>query len=235
MVRDMNDTLLQDLHDQLDSLWISYLTHLDAYQEAQKAIQKELSDGVFSLAQANRRISSGRRIGRDWYDQRSKATTRVTIDPTTSESGKGDLEVQFGITHVPQLPKADDKARESRSTSSIVPDARKDVGALDQDELSSSDEVAKPQKDPITWYGLMPSSSLRAAQSSFLTMLRDQETVQGATAGTDDGHASPTAKASNAARALRSTEAEIRRKRKLIRAAERSTQLAAEPPRAQGR
>ena len=134
-------TELQSLNDRLDALWISYLNTLDLYQQAQAQLQKHLSSGFFSLAQANRSAQAGRRYGRDWYDDRMRASWRVRLSPPHGD-GKGgssyDIEgnESTGYT-VPRLAIV--------SMTNTILDRNK-AGATDN--ITADDEKAVPVQQP---------------------------------------------------------------------------------------
>jgi hypothetical protein len=79
-----DDVPIQDLHNKLDDVWSQYLEHLETYQTAQITLQEQLSTAFFSLAQANFTKVSGRRYGRDYYDQRAIASVRVHVKQATT-------------------------------------------------------------------------------------------------------------------------------------------------------
>lgn len=87
LAHERDNITIKDLHRQLDELWSQYLGHLGTYQAAQTTLQKQLSAAFFSLAQANFTKISGRRYGRDYYDQRAIASVRVRVkQPATGET-----------------------------------------------------------------------------------------------------------------------------------------------------
>ncbi|KAF9888396.1 hypothetical protein FE257_008674 [Aspergillus nanangensis] len=63
----------------LDGLLERYLDLLDQHQQLQKEMASRLSSGFLSLAQANYTCPPGRRYGADYYDDRMKATKRMTV------------------------------------------------------------------------------------------------------------------------------------------------------------
>ncbi|KAL2009154.1 hypothetical protein VTN00DRAFT_7348 [Thermoascus crustaceus] len=68
-----------DLLQSLDVLLERYLQLLDHYEKLQAKLGKQLSLGFFSLAQANYFSSPGRRYGEDYYDERMKATRKISL------------------------------------------------------------------------------------------------------------------------------------------------------------
>jgi hypothetical protein len=79
-----------ELNDRLDNLWSHYLQQLETYQTAQTVLQDQLSAAFFSLAQANFSKASGRRYGRDYYDQRAVASVRVHVKQSTTGNTEHD-------------------------------------------------------------------------------------------------------------------------------------------------
>ncbi|KAK4543393.1 hypothetical protein LTR36_005536 [Oleoguttula mirabilis] len=213
---------LTTLHDQLDSLWERYLAHLDEYQEAQKQIQKQLSSGFFSLAQANFKSRDRGRYGQDYYDGRTKASRRcgirhnddasatlgveivtVVVDEqgSTTKGTKGENDEKTEPRQQPSPPSTpapDDHAQ--RPVKSDAPTANKQNEPAPPPQVSSG-----PPRDPLHWFGILVPRELRSAQSSFSCAL-----------------AGPLLDAVNAGRALRGVEAEIRRVRKAVRRMEKA-------------
>ncbi|RDH31378.1 hypothetical protein BDQ94DRAFT_147305 [Aspergillus welwitschiae] len=74
----------EDLLQSLDNLLERYLHLLDQHQKLQAELGSKLSSGFFSLAQANYTCPPGRHYGADYYDERMKATRRVTLQPPTN-------------------------------------------------------------------------------------------------------------------------------------------------------
>ncbi|KAF3390196.1 hypothetical protein F1880_008961 [Penicillium rolfsii] len=63
----------------LDALLEQYLHLLDRQQKLQSGLAKQLSSGFLSLAHANYTCPPGRRYGADYYDERMKATRKISI------------------------------------------------------------------------------------------------------------------------------------------------------------
>ncbi|KAI7158724.1 hypothetical protein KC349_g4703 [Hortaea werneckii] len=209
---------LTELNDRLDDLWVKYLDCLDQYQRAQESVQKALSSGFFSLAQANFKSSAGRRYGQDFYDERMKASKRVQI----VENGDDHV---LAISMNPAVAPGDSSEGPEQKTEAIqqpsppstpVADGE-DVKAAgkpkeptnfdeikDQDSEKSGIAHQPPTRSPLTWFGILTPRELRSAQESFSTAI-----------------SSPTESAVNAAREMRQLEAEINRTRKAVRKAEK--------------
>ncbi|KAJ9497894.1 hypothetical protein H2202_006497 [Exophiala xenobiotica] len=70
------------LSKRLDDLLTSYLELLDTYTVLRAQLSKDMSAGIFALAQANRNstLGPGRRYGEEGYDERMKASETVRID-----------------------------------------------------------------------------------------------------------------------------------------------------------
>ena len=208
---------LEELHDHLDSLWTAYLTYLDAYTSAQKLLQKHMSAGFLSLARANfnSRVCV-RRYGRDYYHERAIATRRVTISvedeasnptleiiqwsPPTTES---DIDSEAPV----EVEKTGDNEEDVKQLPSPpgTPEPEPHQSESDQDTTPSDKETRVPlPSDPLKWFGILVPQALRSSQASFCAAV--DEAV---------------AHAANAAKNMRSTEAEIRKLRKEMRKAER--------------
>lgn len=221
----MPDHELQILHNQLDVLWAKYFAHLEAYCQAQQSMQQHLSEGFISLAQANRYAAHGVRIGQDWYDERCKATARARVKVAETNQSYDCINTSIDIIHISQKRKvasSSSRAKNPASASASSHDSTSD-GKIARHDEKSEDEEYETQKDPITWYGLLPSSSLRSAQTSFVKVVKDlDESSDLSAVNRSKSDRSPISQACNAARAMRSIEAEIRKKRKAIRVAQRS-------------
>ncbi|KAI7230363.1 hypothetical protein KC330_g6996 [Hortaea werneckii] len=209
---------LTELNDRLDDLWVKYLDCLDQYQRAQESVQKALSSGFFSLAQANFKSSAGRRYGQDFYDERMKASKRVQIvdngddhvlaismnhavAPGHSSKGPNHKTEASQQPSPPSTPVADDedvKAAEKPKEPTNLGDKK------DQDSETSGVAHQPATRSPLTWFGILTPRELRSAQQSFSTAI-----------------SSPTESAVNAAREMRQLEAEINRTRKAVRKTEK--------------
>ncbi|KAJ9297065.1 hypothetical protein DTO271G3_4826 [Paecilomyces variotii] len=75
------------LLESLDCLLEQYLQLLHRHQTLHAQLGKQLSSGFFSLAQANY-SSPGRRYGQDYYDERMKATRRISVEPPANREDK---------------------------------------------------------------------------------------------------------------------------------------------------
>ncbi|KAI7331128.1 hypothetical protein KC315_g5312 [Hortaea werneckii] len=215
---EQNSTSLAELNDRLDDLWIKYLDCLDRYQRAQESVQKALSSGFFSLAQANFKSSAGRRYGQDFYDERMKASKRVqvlekhddrvltismnpVVAPGDSPDGpkqKPEASQQPSPPSTP-APEDEDVKAADKSKGSTPLDDRKD-----RNSKRSGDTQPSATRSPLTWFGILTPRELRSAQQSFSTAI-----------------STPTESAVNATREMRQLEAEINRTRKAVRKAEK--------------
>ena len=220
---------LADLHDRLDTLWISYLRNLDEYTAAQKTIQDQLRSGFFSLSRANFNARPGTRYGGDYFHDRAVATRRVTRKQDHEEGGDGKMKLAI-FQHSPVLDNDDhgsdgEKAAADKGLQQPSPpatpsskDAKAETPTESFDEQSEETqekyrdtrtEKLKPklplEADPLRWFGILVPQELRSAQTSFSLAM-------------DDG----IAQAVNAGRAMRKNEVEIRKLRKDIRRAERA-------------
>ncbi|KAK3111034.1 hypothetical protein LTR53_014086 [Teratosphaeriaceae sp. CCFEE 6253] len=205
------------LLDRLDELWTRHLEQLDQYQKARNDLGKLIASGHFSLTQANFKSPNRRPYGRDYYDQRTKATRRCVVHNGTSI----DDPTHFAVLDSRSLPREEGDGGEEKSPeptqqpsppSTPIPDTA--IGETSGTEASSTeqDEKAAPAAgqtalslDPIKWFGILVPRKLRSARASFAAAV--------------DG---PLVNAVNAARAMREIEAEIRRVRKAVTKSERA-------------
>lgn len=197
-----------ELHDRLDALWTQYLQLLDDYTTAQASIQKHLAAGFFSLTQANFQ-SSGRRYGRDYYDDRTVATVRTKASDGGLEILKINLSGRDEGKEATSMKAADEPDQLPSPSPTPEPEEKvtSDGTAGNATTTERPDEKASPMIDPIRWFGILTPSSLRSAQQSFTSTLLEQDV---------------TAKAVGAARGLRDVEAEIRKLRKVIKKLEKA-------------
>ncbi|EON66328.1 hypothetical protein W97_05721 [Coniosporium apollinis CBS 100218] len=185
------------LLDNLDTLLERYLHLLDEYQAARQQLQKQLSAGYISLAQANFSAPRGVRYGRDCYDERMGGATRrvavstsdnrqtIKIEVPESTMGAADISPAAAIT-------SKDDAEEPRQPEVHPADPTQPI----------QQEHPKP-KNPITMFGILTPPALRAAQSSFV------KAVEG-----------PVPRLVELGARLRALEVEVGRARKALRKAE---------------
>ena len=224
-------TSLPDLHDRLDTLWTTYLHHVDQYVVCQKSLQKQMSAGFLSLARANFNARNGvRRYGKDFYHERATAARRVRILAGEEDGSGAKFEI---VEHHPES--ADDegnvetesKPQEMKPEEPIVqqpsppatpaPQCGKDDKASADDDATKIASDAAPaetssqpkaktasESDPLRWFGILVPQELRSAQTSFSSTVDDTVTD-----------------AVNTARGMREAEVEIRKLRKEIRKAEK--------------
>lgn len=234
------DTSLLELEDHLDELWENYLELLEQYTKAQFEIKQHLNSGFLLLAKAQSSASLGRRYGKDWYDERMKASrkARVLSAPVddTEDSISADLQ-SLSISALPRGPvvqithseeniaKPESKEDESEQQQQPSPPGTPESQSQpDQDEEERPDqtEESKPT-NPLRWYGVLVPPELKRAQSSFSAVLQDSSSPDEHDEMGPDYTKSPIADAVNAARGLRDIEAEIRKTRKAVKKAEKAS------------
>ncbi|GFF37240.1 coiled-coil domain-containing protein 115 [Aspergillus udagawae] len=167
----------------LDHSLERYLLLLDQHQKLQTNLAKELSSGFFSLAHANYTCPPGRRYGADYYDERMKAIRRMAIRfPPCAEKEK----IMNGAEDAPQGECPPDEYRQIFAIDKTTnnqrveePETSKGKEEADSgiDNTRQVDPSAAPDpdsseersrfSDPIHWYGILVSPSLRSAQRSF--------------------------------------------------------------------
>jgi hypothetical protein len=225
-----------DHYSRLDALWCQYLDLVDQYTSAQAAIQKQLSSGFFSLAQANFK-SSGIRYGPDYFDERAVATAKVKISgpdgesrfelrrmtPTSddnaaaSNTGDGDDEAEDDgkapcLDEKPQLPTPQPTPEPNSKQGRASPEPQTTEPAAPEPADKPDTKETKHRintHDPLRWFGILVPQSLRAAQNSFSAAVLHDESM---------------AKAINTSRRMREVELEIRRLKKTLRKMEKAAQ-----------
>jgi hypothetical protein len=131
-----------ELHDQLDNLWAQYLQQLETYQAAQVALQEKLSAAFFSLAQANFSKVSGRRYGRDYYDERAVASVRVRVQqPTTQKAEHNDALTLDEWTLVQKQAPVKDANKLSQDLENL------DLEKVQDSKLAAADDASQLDND----------------------------------------------------------------------------------------
>ncbi|KAK3658358.1 hypothetical protein LTR56_001769 [Elasticomyces elasticus] len=207
---------LTQLLDQLDQLWVDYLTFLDQYQAAQGDIKKQLSAGHFSLTQANFKSPNRRPYGQDYYDNRMKASRGYKIAPHNQDS----LSMRFKVIDMTDSAKSAESAESAEKDAASEPQQQPSPPSTptpDGHEIpetptpTAEDNKEKPgadataSHDPLRWFGILLPRELRSSQASFRSVI--------------DG---PVETAANAIRGMRETEAKISRLRKAVRKIEKA-------------
>ncbi|EAW21905.1 uncharacterized protein NFIA_070760 [Aspergillus fischeri NRRL 181] len=151
----------------LDHSLERYLLLLDQHQKLQADLAKKLSSGFFSLAHANYTCPPGRRYGADYYDERMKAIRKMAIrSPPCAEKQKN----MNGIFAIDET--TNDQRVEEPETSKDKEEADTEVDNTRQVSPSATSESDSSKErprfsDPIHWYGILVSPSLRSAQRTF--------------------------------------------------------------------
>lgn len=130
--------------DQIDSLLQRYLGLLDEYTELRAQLSTLMAGAYQDVARANFSAERGMRYGESHYDQRMRATRRLSV--REGEAG----EPTFATVPNPEA-------------------AEEDWVEAGPEQSRGEDEVEKPKqaacKDPLRWFGLFVPTALRTAQS----------------------------------------------------------------------
>ncbi|KAJ5192915.1 hypothetical protein N7449_009057 [Penicillium cf. viridicatum] len=189
---------LEDSVQCLDTLLEKYLHLLDRQQKLHSSLAEQLSSGFFALAQANF-SSPGRRYGPDYYDERMKATRKISIQSErNTDQSTNDPQDEEGITALPDSeytfsvkttashpPEDDDGKNETKASSPVLGghlEAEETRPAESDHAETETTPVEKPKPvskkfrsaDPIHWYGILVPQSLRRAQDSFANAIDNQ-------------------------------------------------------------
>ncbi|KAJ5999108.1 hypothetical protein N7451_006918 [Penicillium sp. IBT 35674x] len=190
-----------ELLQSLDILLEQYLHLLDQQQELQSGLAKQLSSGFLALAHANYTCPPGRRYGADYYDERMKATRKISVqrrleddnestDSTEASNTPSDeAEYQFNVEYTPsrtseeqaetkdELQSEDSKSEKTSNIDTGIT-TESDSPVEDSVPSKSSVESKAPKKsrpsDPIYWYGILVPPSLRTAQKSFTDGIQNE-------------------------------------------------------------
>ncbi|KAJ5110817.1 hypothetical protein N7532_001352 [Penicillium argentinense] len=107
-----------ELLQSLDELLEQYLHLLDRQQKLQSGLAKELSSkGFLALAHANYTCPPGRRYGADYYDERMKATRKMSVRSCYCEMKRTEADV-CGINSSIQTEPEIDAAEDTTSSQS---------------------------------------------------------------------------------------------------------------------
>ncbi|CAI7575548.1 unnamed protein product [Penicillium glandicola] len=185
----------------LDALLEKYLHLLDRQQKLHSSLAEQLSSGFFALAQANF-STPGRRYGPDYYDDRMKATRKISIqseqntenspnDPQEKEdiTALPDSGYTFSVKTTPGQPSEETDRNETKASSPVLDghetskETSPETASSEPSDTAESEitpEKPKPvskkfrSADPIHWYGILVPQSLRRAQESFANAIDNQ-------------------------------------------------------------
>lgn len=210
---------VDELRDQLDTLWEKHLTLLDSYHQAQQQIARHFSSGFFDLAQATFKSTTRVRYGQEYYDDRMQATTRFEASVNDQDIPR----LALKVNDKPSPSTKDSTKPSDKDSSEKSPGSNKELGGEKQeDKPSEQGEKEHPEeqeqedrpndkekahnkiRDPLHWYGILVPPSLRSSQKSFSSAIHD-----------------PVIDAVNSAQALHRVDMDIRKLRKDIKKAER--------------
>ncbi|OJD16874.1 hypothetical protein AJ78_02971 [Emergomyces pasteurianus Ep9510] len=177
-----------ELSKELDSVLERYLHLLDRQQRLQDEIGREFSSGFFSLVRANNSCPPGRRYGEDYYDERMKATRKLSIIFPSTNPGKCESALSSLNQTISNPSFAIENALLSPSNTEESNYDTKDGNGHSDSDTSSSCQSSRPTKpdkvkqskkpstnqkssNPINWFGILVPPALRSAQQSFCTAL----------------------------------------------------------------
>ncbi|KAJ5268047.1 hypothetical protein N7524_006087 [Penicillium chrysogenum] len=166
---------LEDSVQCLDTLLEKYLHLLDRQQKLHSSLAGQLSSGFFALAQANFSSPPGRRYGPDYYDERMKATRKISIqseqntDKSTSDPQEKEdvtalpgLEYTFSVEHTPShLSEEADGNNETKASSPVL------GGHLEASEETSPAETASSEPSDTAGTGTTPVEKQKSVSKKF--------------------------------------------------------------------
>ncbi|OAQ68169.1 hypothetical protein VFPPC_13637 [Pochonia chlamydosporia 170] len=132
----------------IDQLLERYLTLLNEYTQLRTQLSTFQADVYHSIARANFSGERGMRYGQDQYDERMRASRRVTI--TNGEDA---------IPRVTVARTSEDTTTVSEE-STTVEEVHEDTG----DEDTEEKERKARNDDPLRWFGILTPMPLRDAQ-----------------------------------------------------------------------
>ncbi|GFF27179.1 coiled-coil domain-containing protein 115 [Aspergillus udagawae] len=180
LLLDQHQKLQTNLAKELSSVYLA-IRPVQSFPSGAKKLT--IRQGFFSLAHANYTCPPGRRYGADYYDERMKAIRRMAIRfPPCAEKEK----IMNGAEDAPQGECPPDEYRQIFAIDKTTnnqrveePETSKGKEEADSgiDNTRQVDPSAAPDpdsskersrfSDPIHWYGILVSPSLRSAQRSF--------------------------------------------------------------------
>nr|POE89868.1 coiled-coil domain-containing protein 115 [Quercus suber] len=203
-------------------------THAQQSQAELLHLHDTLDHGFFSLAHANFKSPDRQRYGKDYYDERMKASHRFRFTEAAEKSTPNLSGVATSSRPIleaasvamrrnndstarpsskPPAQKNHDPGQHITSShdgvATIIVDGEQNEEAETINGFSESD-AETPTRDPLTWYGILVPPQLRIAQSSFSSVMNGA-----------------LLQSLNAATKLRDLEGEIRILRKMIKKAEK--------------
>ncbi|MCJ1308329.1 hypothetical protein MMC25_001982 [Agyrium rufum] len=152
--------------DSLSTALERYLELLHPYHDVLRpALQKHLSSGFFSLAEANFKSPNRIRYGQDCYDQRMQTSLNVSIE----DSGSA---VKIQPLTFESSPKAAERPKDKEAATSG--DASQNEGEPHENEESETGSEPRKEpliKDPLRWFGILVPAALRHAQKDFKSIV----------------------------------------------------------------
>ncbi|KAJ8651765.1 hypothetical protein O0I10_012658 [Lichtheimia ornata] len=181
----MTESLDDDLESvckQLDSLSLKYLEKVEEYSQRWQQNGRQFQQGFLHLAHAKYTMGPGK-ISQCYYDERMKATSQIRVEEdterftsikvapqqqeSTSTSTKSSSKQQLPP---PQQQPTDSpirrRRREPNSNGHWVQDENKKTNEFEMQHQSKKSTI----RDPLHWFGLLVSPSLRASQDHFKTV-----------------------------------------------------------------
>ncbi|KAL8969190.1 MAG: hypothetical protein Q9183_002114 [Haloplaca sp. 2 TL-2023] len=168
-----SEALLRNLDDLLER----YLNLVHDYTTTQHALSKDFSSvclygksddsifqGYLSLAQANFSNPSRTRYGQDFYDDRMKASVRLSIASPPPDRANTDP--------IEQLLR-------SPTSITLLQLTSKSPNAEDEEKAEKSGEdndtaPELPVSDPLKWFGILVAPALRSSQASFKAAITER-------------------------------------------------------------
>lgn len=231
-------TTMAELHDHLDSLWISYLHNLSQYTEAQTLLQQRMSAGFLSLARANFTPRSGvRRYGKGYFSDRAVASKRALISTFDNDQKlkldivpwTDDSEDSVAVASSEPTKDSEDLEKSNRQQPSPPLTPADEIGRNDTDEskVSLNDLNVKNESDESKGGSVVDENNTTAKTKSSLDPLRwfgilVPPELRSAQASFISAIDESIADALNASKRMRELEVEIRKLRKDIRKAKKA-------------
>ncbi|EPB92455.1 hypothetical protein HMPREF1544_00753 [Mucor circinelloides 1006PhL] len=157
---------------ELDNLSISYLTKLNEYSQQWKETGGQFQKGFLDLAHAKYTMGA-RTVSHFSYDERMKAILQVEIDDQSK------IHTKTLAPPVKQKPTLDEKKDGLRKRNIHEPEKKKNSEwvAVEEKPQDGKDDIELDEKknkkkikksgDPLHWFGLFVSPSLRTSQEHF--------------------------------------------------------------------
>ncbi|XP_027698396.1 coiled-coil domain-containing protein 115 [Vombatus ursinus] len=164
---------LQSVSTQLDSLLVQLLLDLEQLEGKRVTLNARVEEGWFSLSKTRYALGA-KAVSPLQYSSCMAPFFRVcTSEP---ETGRPEFEVIFARPGSPKDVRAQEAQgvsdyEEAESESAVLRRRPQPQGSALQTTPPTPAAATSPERDPLTWFGILVPQSLRQAQGSFRAAL----------------------------------------------------------------